>query len=211
MFTGTKLLSSLVVLIIGVSSEPQSDVQANMTRLLHEMHIVPEVIQTVPTNVLKVEYPSGVSVNLGNELTPTQVKDEPTVSWDADPKANYVLCMTDPDAPSRKEPKFREWHHWLMGNIKGSDLEGADHLSRYIGSGPPPDTGLHRYVFLLYKQPKFIVFDELRLLANSGDGRANFSISKFAEKYELGEPIAVNFFQAKYDDYVPTLYKQLGA
>lgn len=54
MFTGTKLLSSLVVLIIGVSSEPQSDVQANMTRLLHEMHIVPEVIQTVPTNVLKV-------------------------------------------------------------------------------------------------------------------------------------------------------------
>lgn len=76
----------------------------------------------------------------------------------------YFL-ISDPDAPSRKEPKFREWHHWLMGNIKGSDLEGADHLSRYIGSGPPPDTGLHRYVFLLYKQPKFIVFDELRLLA----------------------------------------------
>lgn len=178
---------------------------------LKELGVIPDVIKTAPTEILKVEYPGNVSVSLGNELTPTQVKDEPTVSWNADPKENYVLCMTDPDAPSRAEPKFREWHHWLVGNIKGGDISGGDFLSRYIGSGPPPKTGLHRYVFLVYKQPKFIVFDEIRLLNNSGDGRANFSISKFAEKYQLGEPIAVNFFQAKYDDYVPILYKQLGA
>uniref|UniRef100_A0A8D8WCS9 Phosphatidylethanolamine-binding protein homolog F40A3.3 n=2 Tax=Cacopsylla melanoneura TaxID=428564 RepID=A0A8D8WCS9_9HEMI len=178
---------------------------------LKELEVIPDVIKTAPSELLKVEYPGNNSVNLGNELTPTQVQDAPKVTWNADPKENYLLCMTDPDAPSRKEPTFREWHHWLMGNIKGGDLEGADFLSRYIGAGPPPDTGLHRYVFLLYKQPKFIVFDETRLLANSADGRANFSISKFAEKYGLGEPIAVNFFQAKYDDYVPILYKQLGA
>jgi hypothetical protein len=26
----------------------------------------------------------------------------------------------------------------------------------------------------------------------------------------LGEPIAANFYQAQYDDYVPTLHAQLG-
>lgn len=38
-----------------------------------------------------------VSVNLGNVLTPTQVKDQPTVSWEAEDGAFYTLCMTDPD------------------------------------------------------------------------------------------------------------------
>lgn len=54
---------------------------------------------------------------MGNVLTPTAVKDQPTVTWAADPKAFYLLCMTDPDAPSKDNPKFREWHHWLVGNI----------------------------------------------------------------------------------------------
>lgn len=31
---------------------------------------------------------------MGNELTPTQVKDEPSVSWPADPNSFYTLCMT---------------------------------------------------------------------------------------------------------------------
>lgn len=39
-------------------------------------------------------YPSGVSVDMGNKLTPTQVKDEPTVSWSADSNEFYTLCMT---------------------------------------------------------------------------------------------------------------------
>lgn len=31
---------------------------------------------------------------MGNELTPTQVKDQPSVDWSADPNAFYTLCMT---------------------------------------------------------------------------------------------------------------------
>lgn len=44
----------------------------------------------------------------------------------------------------------------------------------------------------------------------SGANRAKFSIAKFAKKYNLGAPVAGNFYQAEYDDYVPELYKQLG-
>lgn len=72
------------------------------------------------------------------------------------------------------------------------------------------DTGLHRYVFLVYKQNGKLTFDEIRLTDKSGDNRGGFKIAKFAEKYKLGNPIAGNFYQAKYDDYVPILYKQLG-
>nr|XP_003705916.2 PREDICTED: 54S ribosomal protein L35, mitochondrial-like isoform X2 [Megachile rotundata] len=184
---------------------------SGMASALKTHGVVPDVIDEVPPSVLKVSYPSNVTVDLGNVLTPTKVKDPPTVTWDADANALYTLCMTDPDAPSRKEPKFREWHHWLVGNIPGSDVSKGEVLSDYIGSGPPQGTGLHRYVFLLYKQPSKLTFDEPRLTNRSGDKRGNFSIRKFAKKYNLGQPIAGNLYQAEFDDYVPILYKQLGA
>ena len=173
--------------------------------------VVPDVVSKAPAALATVKYPSGVEVNEGNELTPTQVKDIPSVSWEAVPDQFYTLAMTDPDAPSRAEPKFREWHHWLVGNIPGNNVADGETLSEYVGSGPPPNTGLHRYVFLVYKQPGKLTFDEKRLTNRSGDDRAMFKIENFATKYNLGAPVAGNFYQAKYDDYVPILYKQLGA
>ncbi|XP_031336016.1 protein D2-like isoform X2 [Photinus pyralis] len=173
--------------------------------------VVPDVIDVAPKEVAEVHYPSGVHVELGNELTPTQVKDIPSVKWSAYANSFYTLCMTDPDAPSRQKPDFREWHHWLVANIPGDDISKGENLSEYVGSGPPQGTGLHRYVFLIYKQDGKITFDEKRLTNRSGDNRGKFSIRAFAKKYKLGNPVAGNFYQAQYDDYVPILYKQLGA
>lgn len=175
------------------------------------LNVVPDIITTAPSSILEVSYKSGVKVDNGNILTPTQVKDMPTVKWNADPSAFYTLCMTDPDAPSRKDPKFREWHHWLVVNIPGGDVAKGDTLSEYVGSGPPKETGLHRYVFLVYKQSGKLKFDEKKLTNRSGDHRGKFSIKKFAGKYNMGDPVAGNLYQAEWDDYVPKLYKQLGA
>ncbi|KAJ8680313.1 hypothetical protein QAD02_016100 [Eretmocerus hayati] len=208
MFTPFASASSLIAKIPLLNSG--SRFFAAMTEALKTHEVIPDVIDTLPPAVVKVSYPSGVSVDLGKELTPTQVKDQPKVDWDAEDSSFYTLCMTDPDAPSRKDPKFREWHHWLVTNIPGKDISKGEVLSEYIGSGPPPDTGLHRYVFLVYKQPGKVTFNEKRLTNRSGDGRNNFSIKKFAEKYKLGNPIAGNLYQAAFDDYVPELYKQLG-
>lgn len=41
-----------------------------------------------------MKFPSGVEVKEGNELTPTQVKDIPTVQYEADPDKFYTLAMT---------------------------------------------------------------------------------------------------------------------
>lgn len=78
-------------------------------KLTMEKHqVVPDVVPVAPTEVATVTYNSGVSCNEGNELTPRQVKDIPKVEWNADASDFYTLCMTDPDAPSRQEPTFRE-------------------------------------------------------------------------------------------------------
>lgn len=90
-------------------------------------------------------------------------------------------------------------------------MNSGEVLSAYVGSGPPIGTGLHRYVFLIFKQPGKLTFDEPRLTNVSADNRGCFKIQKFAEKYNLGDPLYGNFYQAEYDDYVPILYKQLGA
>lgn len=55
--------------------------------------IVKDVIDEAPGKVLKLSYPSGVTVD-GSELTPTQVKDQPKVEWEAEDGAFYTLLMT---------------------------------------------------------------------------------------------------------------------
>lgn len=79
------------------------------------------------------------------------------------PNTQKSLYVSDPDAPSRNEPKFREWHHWLVVNIPGNDVSKGETLSEYVGSGPPQGTGLHRYVFLVYKQNDKLSCSEQKL------------------------------------------------
>lgn len=107
------------------------------------------------------------------------MKDLPTLKWTAEPESFYTLIMTgminshvnriflilianhiDPDAPSRQAPVNREFLHWLVANIPGDQVAKGDTIAEYIGSGPPKDSGLHRYVFLVYKQGAEQKFDE---------------------------------------------------
>ncbi|XP_013792173.1 protein D3-like isoform X2 [Limulus polyphemus] len=177
---------------------------------MEENEIVPDVLDVTPTHLLEVKYGDD-EVNLGNELTPTQVKDPPTyINYPFEANDFYTLCMTDPDAPSRQNPKFREWHHWLVVNIPGKDICKGEVLSDYIGSAPPKGTGLHRYVFVVYKQPECLNPTEKQLTNTSGKHRGNFKIRDFAAKYDLGDPWAGNFYQAEWDEYVPKLYEQLS-
>lgn len=91
------------------------------------------------------------------------MKDKPQVTWNAEKSAYYTLMMVDPDAPTRTNPTLREVRHWLVVNIPESTVDSGDEVTAYRGSGPPKGTGLHRYIFLVYKQPGgIIVHDEPR-------------------------------------------------
>lgn len=105
-------------------------------------------------------FPTGVKALEGNELAPMQVRDAPAVTYPAEPRSYYTLLFTDPDAPSRDKADLREVRHWAVVNIPGNDVSAGETLVEYVGSGPPEGTGLHRYVFLVFKQPGKLTFDE---------------------------------------------------
>ena len=144
-------------------------------------------------------------MNSGNELTPLSVKDEPIVNWPTEGGQHYTLVMTDPDAPSRKEPTRGQIKHWIVVNIPGTNLTRGETIVEYLGSAPPEGSGLHRYIFLVYKQPGLLKHSETLIKANTREGRPHFKVREFAEKYNLGQPIAGNFYQAQHDDYVKEL------
>ncbi|OQR70348.1 phosphatidylethanolamine-binding [Tropilaelaps mercedesae] len=120
----------------------------------------------------------------------------------AEPGALYTLVMTDPDAPSRQNPILGEVKHWIVVNIEGGQLERGETLAGYRGSGPPKGSGIHRYIFVLYKQAGRIAFGETLIPSSSREGRTSFKVREFAKKYRLGEPVAGNFFRAEWDPYV---------
>lgn len=77
--------------------------------------VVPDVIKDTPKSEITVIYPkTNKEVKLGNVLTPIQVKEVPEVKFESESGSYYTLLLTDPDAPSRKKPIRREWHHWLV-------------------------------------------------------------------------------------------------
>lgn len=104
--------------------------------------VVPDLLDVASSSVATVKYPSGVEMNQGGELTPTQVKDTPSVSWsDVDPTALYTVLFTDPDAPSRANPAYSEVLHWLVVNVQKADISSGVTIMEYVGSGPPDGTG----------------------------------------------------------------------
>ena len=71
----------------------------------------------------------------------------------------YALVMIDPDAgkktPNNRSPGNADKYylHWLIVNIPSSgDLSEGTVVVPYQGPTPPPNTGKHRYHFILYKQ-----------------------------------------------------------
>ncbi|XP_043226481.1 protein D2-like [Amphibalanus amphitrite] len=188
---------------------PQEDLELREAFKRHE--VIPDVIDEAPRSRLTVEYCTGVSAQLGNQVTPAEIRCQPHVTWPAEPGSLYTLAMTDPDVPNRNNRTEGEVRHWLVVNIPTNQLKAGDVISDYIGSGAPEGSGVHRYIFLLYRQPGLISADpELRQTFRQARGRFGWKVSQFARENGLGRPVAGNFFRAEYDDYVPVLYAQLN-
>ncbi|XP_071801019.1 protein D2-like [Asterias amurensis] len=178
---------------------------------MEEGGVVPDVVDVAVPTAAEVKWDSGATAQMGNVCTPTQIQNQPTVTWPIEEGALYTVVMTDPDAPSRADPKFREWRHWLVVNVSNNDISSGSVRSEYIGAGPPKDTGLHRYVILIYKQPGFINPEKIPFYPNCDiNGRAKWKVREFAESHGLGNPVAGNFLQAEHDEYVTKLYAKFS-
>ncbi|XP_043267541.1 protein D2-like [Venturia canescens] len=194
-----RFLAGIILCAIGL-------VHADVESALKEANIDKDIKITAPNEKIEVKY-GDKAVELGNEFAPTITKDVPEVHYKHEGGVLYTLALTDPDIPMKGY--YREWKHWLVGNIPEDKVGKGEVLAEYVGPAPPNGTGTHRYIFLLYKQNQgAITFTERRLSAR--DKARKFSITKFAQSYNLEGPIAANFFTAKYDDYVPIIHKQIS-
>lgn len=67
---------------------------SDITSKFHEDEVVQDLkLSASPPNILEVLYPCGKKVNLGDELTPTEVKDIPTLKWPAEDGKLYAVLM----------------------------------------------------------------------------------------------------------------------
>lgn len=74
-----------------------------------------------------MEYDSKNIVNTGNHLEIHPTQNQPSrIYWPVEKAAHeyYTLMVVDPDAPSRKNPTYRHWLHWLEVNIPSSAAHG---------------------------------------------------------------------------------------
>ncbi|KAG4915623.1 hypothetical protein JHK87_053180 [Glycine soja] len=130
--------------------------------------VIGEVIDPFEISIpFRVTY-GNREVGNGCELKPSQVANQPRVSVGGDDLRNfYTMVLVDPDAPSPSNPNFREYLHC-----------------------PRPTMGIHRLVFVLFRQ-------QFRQRVYAPGWRQNFNTREFAELYNLGLPVAAVFFNCQ--------------
>ncbi|KAI1375610.1 PEBP-like protein [Hypoxylon crocopeplum] len=191
---------------------------------LKKAEIFPTVIDKfLPSFLLSAEWPSGEHAELGNTVKVDDVQDKPTIkvhrgasdssSMGRDAfrsDVTYTITITDPDAPSRENPEWSEFCHFIATGVTVSSdssdvlrLAGLDDVMPYKPPGPPPKTGKHRYVFLLFA-PANGTTDRLRLSKPGdrkhwGTGKERHGVRDWADENGL-EPVAANFIYAQNEE-----------
>ncbi|CAK9194257.1 unnamed protein product [Sphagnum jensenii] len=200
----------------GFSSSSSSSSSLKTLYELKAAKIVPDIVQSLPEHLLDMrvlytmngnELGGGVvrELPMGVQMLLVQIQSRPHVELHGNgfggDAEKYTLVMVDPDAPSPSNPTLRNILHWLVTDIPGSTSPSQDIWATgqekmpYLQ--PAPIEGLHRYVFLLFKQDESTQFDNL---IEAPPSRVTFSVAKFVETYNLGIPVAGYYFKAMHGD-----------
>jgi phosphatidylethanolamine-binding protein (PEBP) family uncharacterized protein len=147
-----------------------------------------------PTVSLQVNFPS-ISPSNGSFVRVSQVKDAPTISISSPTSSlssqSFTFMLIDPDAPTPDDPKFAYWRHWVVSNIASSKLDASNiveagvTLTQYLAPGPKDESGPHRYLFLLFKEPENLKLGKEDVGGEEFVDRRSFGASEFAEKHGL--------------------------
>ncbi|KAF5751611.1 Centroradialis [Tripterygium wilfordii] len=154
--------------------------------------VIGDVVDSfTPSVKMGVTYTSNKQVFNGHEFFPSAVTQKPKLEvHGGDMRSFFTLVMTDPDVPGPSDPYLREHLHWIVTDIPGTtdDTFGKEVVSYEM---PRPNIGIHRFVFLLFKQKR------RQAVIWAPASRDKFNTRKFAEENELGLPVAAVFFNAQ--------------
>ncbi|RDY14760.1 Protein HEADING DATE 3A, partial [Mucuna pruriens] len=129
--------------------------------------VIGDVLEPFTSSIsLRVLYNNCPEVINCCELKPSQIVNKPRVEIGGDDlRTFYTLVMVDPDAPS-----------------PGEEVVSYE--------GPRPMMGIHRIVFVLFRQSG-------RQTIYAPGWRQNFNTRDFSELYNLGLPVAATYFNCK--------------
>ncbi|KAL6650649.1 hypothetical protein ACP70R_009574 [Stipagrostis hirtigluma subsp. patula] len=166
-----------------------------MSRVLEPLivgKVIGEVIDNFnPTVKMMATYSSNKQVFNGHEFFPSAVVSKPRVEVQGgDMRSFFTLVMTDPDVPGPSDPYLREHLHWIVTDIPGTtDASFGKELVAY--ESPKPYIGIHRFVFVLFKQKS------RQAAVRMPSSRDYFSTRRFAADNDLGLPVAAVYFNAQ--------------
>ncbi|CAK5284634.1 unnamed protein product [Mycena citricolor] len=181
--------------------------------------LIPDIIPAfVPKAALTVLLPSG-ALSLGSEIPISETVAPPSIGIVAVPEdaevgadglieshAKYTLVMFDPDAPSAASPTSRNFRHWVItGLVPSSDPlspaeQTAEAANAYRPPGPPKGSGLHRYTFVLYREPpSFVLPEDASELDPSIEARRRWDPVKFGSMNGL-QMVAAAFYLVRSED-----------
>ncbi|KAL5545872.1 hypothetical protein UlMin_005559 [Ulmus minor] len=163
---------------------------ARMSEPLIVGRVIGDVLDSFTTTIkMSVSYNNKQVCN-GHELFPSVVTIKPRVEVQGgDLRSFFTLVMTDPDVPGPSDPYLREHLHWIVTDIPGTTdaTFGREVVSYEI---PKPNIGIHRFVFVLFKQKS-------RQSVTPPSSRDNFNARSFAAENDLGLPVAAVYFNAQ--------------
>lgn len=110
----------------------------------------------------------------GKKYNLNDVQNKPIISFKPGNTLKTII-MIDPDAPSRLNPIYKYWLHYLIVNNK-------DIVIPYEPPTPPKKSGPHRYQIYLLSQKDRLDPVKIR---NSVTERKNFNFNNFIEEYGL--------------------------
>lgn len=126
------------------------------------------------------------TIKNGQFLTPLEASEKPIVTYKANPKYFYTLIVHDPDAPAGNHL------HWITVNIPGANINKGMNVLPHDGPHPPPKSGMHHYIFKLFKQTKKIT--------NSLMFKRDMSQQDVLDKFDniIGKPIDTGHFTSAF-------------
>jgi phosphatidylethanolamine-binding protein len=166
---------------------------------------------------LKVHFPNATVTEPKARLSRKASKDAPFLSLSTSAvkskDAKYIAVAIDLDAPFPSLPVLGPICHGIQTDLQASgepdsdgfvklEATGVDPVISYVGPNPPPLSGPHRYVFMVWEQPEGSGAEAVRkalgLTKEAGiSARVRWDEDGFEKKVGLSnEPLAGNYFVA---------------
>ncbi|ODM19736.1 hypothetical protein SI65_04722 [Aspergillus cristatus] len=120
----------------------------------------------------------------------------------------YLLVSIDLDGPFPSFSILSPILHWIQPSLHPTPSNdgtittlkaNVPFIANWIGPEPPPGSGPHRYVFLLYEQPEGFEGAAGKYRPEGGKemgiwGRVRFDLDGFEREVGLGKAVAANYF-----------------